>query len=58
MNQLAESHYASSKREPLGKSIVRNYKFSEVVKKDFFLNLEYQLQDFLMQKNYFIMEVY
>ena len=32
MNQLAESHYASSKREPLGKSIVRNYKFPEVVK--------------------------
>ena len=36
MNQLAESHYASSKREPLGKSIVRNYKFPEVVKRDDF----------------------
>ena len=36
MNQLAESHYASSKREPLGKSIVRNYKFPEVVKNDDF----------------------
>ena len=32
MNELAESHYASNKREPLGKSIVRNYKFPEVVK--------------------------
>ena len=36
MNQLAESHYASSKREPLGKSIVRNYKFPEIVKNDDF----------------------
>ena len=36
MNQLAESHYASSKREPLGKSIVRNYKFPEQVKDDNF----------------------
>ena len=32
MNELAESRYASNKREPLGKSIVRNYKFPEVVK--------------------------
>jgi len=32
MNQLSESNYASNKREPLGKSIVRNYKFPEVVK--------------------------
>ena len=32
MNQLAESHYASNKREPLGKSIVRNYNFPEQVK--------------------------
>ena len=32
MNDLAESRYASNKREPLGKSIVRNYKFPEVVK--------------------------
>ena len=30
MNTLAESHYASSKREPLGKSIVRNYEFPTV----------------------------
>ena len=37
MNQLAESHYASSKREPLGKSIVRNYKFPEQVKENNFL---------------------
>ena len=36
MNQLAESKYASSKREPLGKSIVRNYKFPEVVNKEGF----------------------
>ena len=36
MNQLAESHYASSKREPLGKSIVRNYKFPEAVKENNF----------------------
>ena len=36
MNQLAESHYASAKREPLGKSIVRNYQFPESVKKDGF----------------------
>ena len=32
INQLSESGYASNKREPLGKSIVRNYKFPEVVK--------------------------
>ena len=32
MNQLNETNYASNKREPLGKSIVRNYKFPEVVK--------------------------
>ena len=36
MNQLAESHYASAKREPLGKSIVRNYQFPESVKKNGF----------------------
>lgn len=36
MNQLAESHYASSKREPLGKSIVRNYKFPEICKEEKF----------------------
>jgi hypothetical protein len=36
MNQLAESHYASNKREPLGKSIVRNYKFPDSVKKEGF----------------------
>ena len=32
MNDLAESQYASAKREPLGKSIVRNYKFPEICK--------------------------
>jgi hypothetical protein len=36
MNTLAESRYASSKREPLGKSIVRNYEFPDTVKKDGF----------------------
>ena len=36
MNQLSESRYASNKREPLGKSIVRNYKFPEVVKSEDF----------------------
>ena len=32
MNLIAESQYPSAKREPLGKSIVRNYKFPEEVK--------------------------
>ena len=32
MNQLAESHYASKKREPLGKSLQRDYIFPEEVK--------------------------
>ena len=32
MNQLNETNYASNKREPLGKSIVRNYNFPEEVK--------------------------
>ena len=36
MNELSESRYASNKREPLGKSIVRNYKFPEVVKSNDF----------------------
>ena len=36
MNQLAESHYASSKREPLGKSLVRDYQFPEEVKDEKF----------------------
>ena len=36
MNQLAESHYASAKREPLGKSLVRDYKFPDEVKKENF----------------------
>ena len=36
MNTLAESRYAQSKREPLGKSIVRNYEFTYTVKKDGF----------------------
>ena len=34
MNQLAESHYASAKREPLGKSLIRDYKFQEEVKQE------------------------
>jgi hypothetical protein len=36
MNDLSESRYASNKREPLGKSIVRNYQFPEVVKSNDF----------------------
>ena len=36
MNQLAESHYASAKREPLGKSLLRNYEFPEEVKQEDF----------------------
>ena len=32
MNQLAESHYASRKKEPLGKSLRRDYIFPEEVK--------------------------
>lgn len=36
MNSLAENNYASSKREPLGKSIVRNYQFPESVKQEGF----------------------
>ena len=36
MNQLAESHYASKKREPLGKSLVRDYIFPEEVKNENF----------------------
>ena len=36
MNQLAESHYASKKREPLGKSLVRDYTFPEEVKNEQF----------------------
>ena len=32
MNLIAESQYPSAKREPLGRSIVRNYKFPEEVK--------------------------
>ena len=36
MNQLAESHYASRKREPLGKSLQRDYIFPEEVKNDKF----------------------
>ena len=36
VNQLKESNYASNAREPLGKSIERNYKFpNEVSNKDF-----------------------
>ena len=36
MNQLAESHYASAKKEPLGKSLKRDYIFPEEVKKENF----------------------
>lgn len=36
MNALQEKHYASARREPLGKSIVRNYTFPEEVKKEGF----------------------
>ena len=36
MNQLAESHYASRKKEPLGKSLRRDYVFPEEVKNDKF----------------------
>ena len=36
MNQIAESQYPSNKREPLGKSIMRNYNFPEEVKSDGF----------------------
>ncbi len=36
MNQLAESHYASKKREPLGKSLKRDYIFPEEVKNEQF----------------------
>ena len=32
MNELAESHYASKKKEPLGKGLVRDYIFPEDVK--------------------------
>ena len=32
MDDLAEQNYASAKREPLGKSIVRNYNFPEICK--------------------------
>ena len=32
INSIDESNYASNKREPLGKSIVRNYKFPDEVK--------------------------
>ena len=36
MNQLKEKHYASAKREPLGKSLQRDYIFPETVKQDGF----------------------
>ena len=36
MNNLQEAKYASTWREPLGKSIIRNYKFPEEVKKEGF----------------------
>lgn len=36
MNQLKENHYASAKREPLGKSLQRDYIFPDECKKDDF----------------------
>lgn len=33
---MNEQKYAQAKREPLGKSLIRNYKFPEEVKKDEF----------------------
>lgn len=36
LNQLQENKYASSRREPLGKGIMRNYKFPEEVSKEDF----------------------
>ena len=54
MNQLAESHQASSKREPLGKSIdviINFQKQSKIKSKIIILNLEFKQQGFLMLKN-------
>ena len=50
-NQLAENHYVLSKREALGKSIIKNYKFSKQVKDNNFLLA-------LIQKNKFKMIAY
>jgi len=36
MNKVAEDRYASNTREPLGQSIMRNYKFPQVVHEDQF----------------------
>jgi hypothetical protein len=36
MNEMKEQKYAKAKREPLGKSIMRNYNFPEIVKDDKF----------------------
>jgi hypothetical protein len=36
LNKIKEDKYARNQREPLGQSIIRNYKFPEVVKEDNF----------------------
>lgn len=36
INEMQEQKYARCQREPLGKSIMRNYKFPEIVKEDQF----------------------
>jgi hypothetical protein len=36
MNEMNEQKYKQAKREPLGKSLIRNYKFPDVVKDDEF----------------------
>lgn len=36
MNNMKEQKYARNQREPLGKSIMRNYEFPEKVKDDSF----------------------
>jgi hypothetical protein len=36
MNHIQEQKYARNQREPLGKSIMRNYEFPEKVKEDMF----------------------
>ena len=36
MNNIQEQKYARNNREPLGKSIMRNYEFPEKVKEDTF----------------------
>jgi hypothetical protein len=36
LNEIKENKYARLQREPLGKSIIRNYEFPEKVKEDTF----------------------